>query len=61
MATKKKVRKKHIPRRPATSEPAQYAEFMRDIMDAVIRPVQLVESRAQSGALELEFDEEVDE
>lgn len=61
MASKKKVRKKHVPRRPATTEPQQYAEFMRDVMDDVIRPVQLFESRGQGGALELDFDEEVDE
>lgn len=60
MATKKKVKKKHVPRRPVSNDVEHYAEFMRDLMDGIVRAVQLYESRQQGGALELEFDEEED-
>jgi hypothetical protein len=60
MATKKKVKKKFVPRGKHLRDAEVYADFMRAFIEGTVKAVRLYESKKPNGDVELDFDEEVD-
>lgn len=60
MASKKKVKKKFVPKRKRATDAQVYAEFMAALIAGIANAVRLYEGKKPNGDVELEYDEEVD-